>query len=62
MIDRFEVPKNLALSSLAINSTASAGMALTQSSNVFAASQSVSGLSNSAFANGDHFLRTAYFQ
>lgn len=61
LIDRFEVPKKLTLSSLAVNSAASAGMALTQSSDIFAISRSVNGLSNSAFANGDYFLRTAYF-
>ncbi len=61
LIDRFEIPKKFALYSLVMNTTASTGMALTQSSAVFAISRSVSGLSNSAFANGDYFLRTAYF-
>ncbi|MCE7734820.1 MAG: MFS transporter, partial [Candidatus Heimdallarchaeota archaeon] len=61
LIDRFEVPKKLALSSLVVNSATSVGMALAQSSNAFAISRSVNGLSNSAFANGDYFLRTAYF-
>ena len=61
IIDRFEIPKKLAISSLALNTVTSTGMALTHSSNVFGVARSFNGLSNSAFANGDYFLRTAYF-
>jgi MFS family permease len=60
-IDRFEIPKRLSVSALAANCVVLTGMGLTSSANVFGISRSVNGLSNSAFANGDYFLRTAYF-